>query len=417
MADRIRFLCAGILLAGLCLPSALAQAADDADTAPAAAAIPADGNNASDESPEQQNYYIDRSEGEPRFIQRLMWRETVHILRYEVIVEKQEDDGSYRETERVSTEQNFAEFSLTAGRYRYRVDLYDLIDEFASSTAWREFEIIRALQPELTRFSPQAFYLDEDDAWEITLHGKNLLPDSEIYLVQDESKIIPIDRVSEKESFRLTFSWKSLVMGKYYIYVKNPGGLDTRSGPFTIANKKRFDYNISLGYAPIVPLYGYLFRDSNIDAPFTDFIYPLGAAVKVNFFPFKRVWGNLGIEASGSFASLKHKKQSYSAEAFLLNTHLSLLYQKYFSKKTYAVNVGLGLGAATLYDLSYSYPVGDQTEPVSAIIPSVIQEFSFTLFFFKPYFISAGIDYIQTFSADKPMPGFIRFLVLAGIHL
>jgi hypothetical protein len=418
MADRIRLLCAGILLAGLCLPS-LAQTADDADTdaAPPAAENFIAENDDSDESPEQQNYYIDRSEGEPRFIQRLMWRETAYILRYEVIVEKQEDDGSYRETERVSTEHNFAEFSLTAGRYRYRVDLYDLIDEFAFSTEWREFDIIRALQPELTRFSPQAFYLDEDDVWEITLHGKNLLPDSQIYLIQDESKIIPISRVSEGEASRLIFSWKSLVMGKYYIYVKNPGGLDTRSGPFVIANKKRFDVNLSLGYAPIVPLYGYLFRDSDVEAPFTGFFYPLGAAVKFNFFPFKRIWGNLGIEFFGSFTSLKRERQYYSAEALLLNTHLSILYQKYFQEKTYAVNVGLGLGATTLYDFHFTYPSGGQTEPISAIIPSIIQEFSFTVFVRKPFFINTGIDFIQTFSTDKPMPGFIRLFVMAGVHL
>jgi hypothetical protein len=415
MADRIRLLCAGILLAGLCLPSAQAQ--DAGDAAPPAVESSGAVNDDSGESAEQQNYYIDRSEGEPRFIQRLMWQQTVYILRYEVIVEKQENDGSYREAERVSTEHNFAEFSLTAGRYRYRVDLYDLIDEFAFSTEWREFDIIRALQPELTRFSPQAFYLDEDDVWEITLHGKNLLPDSQIYLIQDESKIIPISRVSEGESFRLIFSWKSLVMGKYHIYVKNPGGLDTQSGPFIIANKKRFDYNISLGYTPVVPLYGYLFRDSDVEAPFTDFIYPLGAAVKLNFFPLKRVWGNLGVEVSGSFAFLRHERESYSAQALLLNTHLGFLYQKYFSKKTYAVSVGLGVGATTLYDFYFNYPVGDQTEPITTIIPSVTQEFSFTVFVIKPFFINTGIDFIQTFSKDKPIPGFIRPFVLAGVHL
>jgi len=188
-------------------------------------------------------------------------------------------------------------------------------------------------------------------------------------------------------------------------------------GPFIIANKKKYDLNVSLGYAPIVPLYGYLFRDSDVEKPFTSFFYPLGAAVKISLFPFKRVWGNLGIEISGSFASLRHKREYYSAEALLLNTHLGFLYQKYFQKKTYAVNAGLGLGATTLYDFHFTYPSGGQTEPISTIIPSIIQEFSFTAFFIKPFYINTGIDFIQTFSTDKPMPGFIRLLVLAGVHL
>jgi len=419
MADKIRLLCAGILLAGLCLPSALAQTEDDdaADTEPPAIETPDAENDNADESPEEQNFYIDRSEGEPRFIQRLMWKEADYVLRYEIIVEKREDDGTYREAERVSTEQNFVEFSLTAGQYRYRVDLYDLVDQLAASSEWREFDVIRALQPAVTGFSPQAFYLDEDDVWEITLRGKNLLPDSEIYLVQDGSKIKPIRHISEKESCRLIFSWQSLVSGEYSIYVKNPGGLDTELGPFIIANKKKFDFNISLGYAPIIPLYGYLFKDTGVEAPFTGFLYPLGAAAKFNFFPFKRVWGNLGIEVSSSFAFLRQGREYYSAEALLLNTHLGFLYQKYFQKKTYAVNAGLGIGATTLYGFYFTYPSGGQTETVNTVIPSIIQEFSFTVFVFKPFFINTGIDFIQTFSPDKPMPGFIRLLILAGVHL
>ena len=415
MADKIRLLCTGILLAGLHLPAALGQV--PAAAAQAAAESSAAGNDNADESPEQQNYYIDRSEGEARFIQRLMWVETDYVLRYEVIVEKRENDGTYREAERISTEHNFAEFSLTAGRYRYRIDLYDLIDQLTSSTEWREFDIIRALQPVITGFSPQAFYLDEDNVWEITLRGKNLLPDSEIYLVQNDSKIIPLRQICEGESSLLVFFWASLVIGEYSIYVKNPGGLDTQLGPFIITNKKRFDLNISLGYTPIVPLYGYLFKDSDFEAPFPDGIYPPGAAVKANFFPFKRVWGNLGIELSGSFAILRNEREYYSTEAFLLNTHLSFLYQKYFLKKTFALSVGLGAGAVTLYDFHFTYPVGNQTESKTTIIPSTIEELSFMVFVIKPFFINTGIDFIQVFSADKPMPGFIRPFILAGIHL
>jgi len=418
MADKLRLLCAGILLAGLCLPSALAQTGN-AGTAPQAAENPGAGNDNADESPEEQNFYIDRSEGELRFIQRLTWNEADYVLRYEVIVEKQEKDGTYRETERVSVEHNFVEFSLTAGRYRYRVDLYDLVDQLAASSEWREFDVIRALQPSLTIFNPRAFYIDDDenDVWEITLRGRNLLPDSEIYLVRDGSKIKPRRQIFEGESCRLIFSWESLVIGEYSIYVKNPGGLDTQSGPFIIANKKKFDFNFSLGYAPIVPLYGYLFKDSDVEAPFAGFFYPMGAAVKLNFFPLKRVWGNLGIEVSGSFASLKHERQYYSAEALLLNTHIGFLYQKYFSRKSYAVSAGLGFGAATLYDFYFTYPVGNQTEPVTTIIPSIMEELSFMVFVRKPFFINAGIDVIQTFSTDKPAPGFIRPFILAGIYL
>ncbi|GBU28871.1 hypothetical protein R84B8_02433 [Treponema sp. R8-4-B8] len=403
MANKIRFLITAILLIGLCLPFAFGQSNE---------------SSSDEDETEQQNYYIDRNENDSRFIQRLIWTAADYVFRYEVIVEKQDDDGNYNEVERVSVKQNFAEVSLTAGKYRYRVDIYDLVNNYASSSDWHDFEIIRALQPELTNFNPRFFYLDEDNVWEINLQGQNLLPNSEIYLVQNGSKIRPQRHIANGDSARLVFSGRSLVIGEYSIYVKNPGGLDVQLGPFVITNKKPFDLNISLGYAPFVPLYGYIFKDSdNFEAPFIDSFYPQSATFKISYIPIKHVWGYLGAEISGALSFFRNERKIYSTQAFFLNTHLSVLYQKYFFKKAFAVNVNLGAGFSTLLDFYYKYSSGYQGESIINIIPSITFDLSFLVFVFNPFYIRIGVDFIHAFTSDNPMPGFIIPFVVAGIQL
>jgi hypothetical protein len=372
---------------------------------------------------ENANYYIDRSEAELRFVQRILWDKADHALRYVLILQQQQQNRTYREIERISVEETFAEVSLRAGQYRYQVEVYDLIDEYSFTTEWREFTVIRALQPELSGFSPQRFYLDEDDTWEINLRGRNLLPGSEIYLVQENNRTIkPQSHSSNGTTSHLVFSEISLVPGQYKVYVKNPGGLDVSLGTFSISYKKLVDMNISLGYAPIIPLYGFLFRDiiggnKDMEAPFPGDFHLVSAAAKINLIPFKRSWGYLGIEASASITYLQHEREAYATEAFFLNTHLGLLYQKYFIKNTFAVNINLGAGFTTVMDFFYEYPKGAPTEKITSFSPSALAGFSFVVFFSKSFHLNTGADFIQVFTPDDPFPGFIRPYLMAGLWL
>jgi len=364
------------------------------------------------------NYFIDFSGDEPRFFQRLIWEEAEYVFRYEVFIERLEGEDFY-EVERFSVEKNFAEVSLAAGRYRYRLDVYDLVDALSYSAEWREFSVILALQPELTDFSPHAFWLDEDDVWVINLHGQNLLPDSEFYLVQDNVRITPHSHTANGTSARLEFSGGSLYPGEYSLYVINPGGLDVNFGRFFIGNRTPFDINVSLGYAPIIPLYGYLFNDTDLDAPFPGLLYPMSAVVKINFIPIKRFWGNAGVELSGSFTALEHAREFYSANAYLLNVHLGFLYQKYFQRRMFVFNAGIGAGITSLLNFQYHYPVGSPTETITGHYPSVGVGLSLSFFFFKHFYVNAAVDAIHVFtpSEDRPMPGFFRPLITMGLLL
>jgi len=404
MAGKRAFLLAGMLV--LCLPSVFAQAVSISQGSP----------------PHEQRFFIDREGEQARFIQRLVWEEARYALRYVVIVQRLGQDGYYHELERASVYENFIDVSLYAGRYRFKVEVYDLVDEFAFSTEWQSFEILRALQPALTGFSPGRFFLDTDDVWELTLRGENLLPESVFYLVRGDIRIMPRWHTGDGESALLVFEMGSLVPGEFYVYVRNSGGLDTQLGTFAITFQRPFDLNISVGFAPIVPLYGFLFNDFSfnnftVEAPFPDSFYALGAVARINFIPVKRLWGYLGVELSSSLTVLEHPGEHFTASTFFLNTHLGLLYQRYFFRRNFALNLTLGAGITTLMNFHYTYPGGHQTDSKTVHYPSVIAGLSVKWFFFSPFFVNAGVDFIHVFSPEEPMPGFIRPSLGVGVRL
>ena len=76
-----------------------------------------------------------------QIIQRLSWFRDENDFRYEVIIEKQDENGGYTQILREGRTENFIELSLTMGRYRYRVLVYNLLDRFEYSTNWANFSI------------------------------------------------------------------------------------------------------------------------------------------------------------------------------------------------------------------------------------------------------------------------------------
>ena len=409
MADKGKFLFIRLLVLclGLCLSPAFAQ---DVEVA------------LGWENYLGHRFFIYRDEEETRFIQRLIWEEAEYVLHYTAILEQQGTDGVFREIQRRSVTESYIDFSLYSGRYRLRVDVYDLLDELAFSTDWQYFYVQRALQPRLTGFSPSTFFLDKGRFWEITVHGENLRHDSEFALVAPNARITPRMHNIEAGSARLVFAYESLMTGVFYIYVRNPGGLDALLGTFNIVLASPFDINISLGYAPVLPMRGFLFNDfeymgSILEAPFPDAFYALGAIARISLIPFKRPWGNLGIEVSSSLAFLDYEAEGHSINAMFLNAHVSLLYQRFFSgRRNFAFNLILGGGLTALIGFQYTFVDGRPPETTASQYASAIAGISFKGFFLRPFYIVAGVDFIHVFTPEEPMPNFIRPSVGIGIR-
>ncbi|MDR1970807.1 MAG: hypothetical protein LBQ46_02685 [Treponema sp.] len=346
-----------------------------------------------------------------RFIQILRWQEQENVLYYELEIERQRE-SLWEQVLVEETEAVAFEVSLAPGNYRYRVRVYDFLGRPGPEAPWLLFEILAAKQPELSRFSPQAFYLDEDLAWTLNLLGRNLPQGTQIFL-QNQSgreniirpRTVTVDR-SEEEA-RLIFRYDQLDIGAYTIHVVNPGGLETSLENFRIAFRKPVDINVSAGYRPLVSLYG------RINELLETRFYPLGAYARLGFVPFKRRWGYMGLELEPTWNYLHLEKENFETVAHLSGAVIYGVFQQRLPNRAMILHFRLGGGIYGAFDYHFIFSRGD-TEPITVLFPVIAAGASFQWFVKKPFFVEAGLDFVHLFSKDSHSPGYLRPYLGAG---
>ncbi|MDR2078240.1 MAG: hypothetical protein LBP74_00780 [Treponema sp.] len=350
-----------------------------------------------------------RIEIDGRFIQLLKWEEQENVLYFEVEIEKQAGE-LWEGTLAGKTEASFFEVSLPPGIYRYRVRSCDLLEKPGPASDWIQFEILPAKQPELLRFNPEVFYLDEDITWVINLFGRDLAEGMEIFLREPLGRRIKPDRITVGQSgneARLTFSYGQLDTGNYDIHVTNPGGLTAELQSFRIAFRKPLDINVSAGYRPLVSFYGHLAE------LFETAFSPLGAYSRLGIIPFKRRWGYMGFELEPSWNYFSAAKDDFNVQAHIPGIAIYGVYQRWLSNRVMSFDVRIGGGIYSILDYYFTFDKG-KTEPLTVLVPAIAAGVSFRWLIRKPFFIEAGLDFTQFFTVDDPSPGYLRPFTGAG---
>jgi hypothetical protein len=351
-----------------------------------------------------------RVEEDGRFVQTFGWQDQDNVLHYKIEIERQKETD-WEALVDEETEAAFFELSLAPGLYRYRVWVYDLLGKARGLTDWIQFEVLLAKEPEIFRFSPAGFYLDEDLAWELYLSGRNLVKGIGIYLQQepDGKRIQPetITVEEQEDGARLVFHFGALDLGNYTIHAVNPGGLAASAGNFEIAFRKPTDISVSAGYRPLVSLYG------EINELFGTRIFPVGAYGRLSFVPFKRRWGYIGFEIEPAWHYLWSNDSGYKVQAQLAGGILNGLYQWWLPNRVMALSFRLGGGIYSTLDYHFTFGRGS-SEPLTVLIPVAAAGVSFQWFIKKPFFVETGFDFTHFFSADKVPPGYLRPFAGAG---
>jgi hypothetical protein len=384
------------------------------------------------------SYYIDRTEEEARFIQRLVWEKVDNVYRYEIAVEKQDSAGAYAEILRESRTENFIELSLASGLYRYRVTIYNLLNRPVGISDWIPFRVFPALQPELYSFTQTFLPAEEGDPQggvEITLYGVNLVEGSEARFLSLDSggvPVAPLAWIPAGESARVVFDGEALRPGRYRVSIRNPGGLEgfleitveppPVAGPSVVSPaepvsgstedsvpRRPFDLSVSAGYAPLIPLHGYLFT------PFDDVFYPAGAFLRIEFVPLRQSWGDLGLELAPSWNMLKSDDITVHIGAL----HLNGTYHRRFPGQTMAFVFRLGAGVNPVYGMNSG---GQSSDSLFTWIASVNSGIAFR-WYTRPvqnpeqtagtFYVEIGVEYTHLFAADSPA-GYIRPSLGAG---
>ncbi|MDR1899413.1 MAG: hypothetical protein LBQ55_05340 [Treponema sp.] len=358
------------------------------------------------------DYYVRTVDGKALIVQRLSWPGDENVSRYELVVERREP-GGFVEIHRELTENTFVELSLRPGSYRYHVLMYNLLSRYEYTTNWVSLNIILAVRPELDRFSPKSFalYGREERQRELVLRGRNLAEGAELLLtpagrITDRPPVAPRSFIPDPsgEEAAALFDASDLRPGRYRVTVRNPGGLETSLESFEIIRVGEF--TLAAGYAPLVPLYGYL--SDLFDRP----VSPLGAYARFSYYPLPYPLRNLGIEAAAFWNYLESEKNSADisthAEAFQVN----LAYRIWLFDKPLALNIRAGGGLQ--YMAAFFIEFGRRKKDISTWIPLLDGGIFFQWNFHESFHAEIGAEYIHLLSVDRPQPGFLRPFLGAG---
>jgi len=338
---------------------------------------------------QEAEYYVEYSDDKPVFYQRLSWEREEYALNYEVLIEV--FDNEYREYSRETAKDDFILASLPHGKYRYSVTPYDLLGNRGESSQWKEFEVLPAYQPAISSFTPDFFYLDRNTERVIQISGTNFLEESEIYLQSVAGTLYP-DKVTIISNERATLhfdDWK-LIPGSFEIYVKNPGGVSTRSGRFFIGYRKYLDFFLKPALTPVIPIYGTI-KDligPNVYLAGLSFSFEAISSVRGNF--------NGGLELAASAIYLNpvfsiqtgddNYQTGYLEGGLLLATFdLNIALQRRFNRNRMALTFRFGVGVVTMNHFNNS----EENETMIELNLGV----NFLMRLISNFYIEAGVDF------------------------
>jgi hypothetical protein len=348
----------------------------------------------------------------PSLAQRISWYADENIIRYEVVVERALEQESYREVLRETTGDDFLEFSLPAGDYRYRIRAWDIFEKPTPYSPWYPLEIRLALQPELFEVA-----VESGEAPRLIVKGKNLSPDAELRLLRRGGAQIgtgnfQAETAGDDEEGTAALQ-APLRPGKYELTLQNPGGFSA-SISFTVQAPARpgSAFQISAAYTPLLPLYGE-FNDL-LDTPF----YPAGALLRFEFLPLRFSAFSLGLGLSPSWhmisTTYEMNNRKYEVSGHFLGAQGFILGQLQLPVPGLAINLRAGGGIFLLQDLN-KHNADESYETISVMLPAGSGGLSVLWTFKKPFFAEAGLEITHFFSVDNPSPGYLRPFVGLGL--
>jgi len=173
-------------------------------------------------------YFIESEGDRPRFIQRLVWSGGEYALRYEVVIER-DDNGTYRNYHREFTTELYINISLHPGNYRFRVIPYDILNRPGGASEWKYIQVLPALQPELFTALPEYVTSaagEESYGYLLNLTGYNIDPDAEIFIRRADGTQVAIEKIDSGDDIKVFLESDTLISGEYEVVIRNPGGLE-----------------------------------------------------------------------------------------------------------------------------------------------------------------------------------------------
>ncbi len=183
-------------------------------------------------------------------------------------------------------------------------------------------------------------------------------------------------------------------------------------------SSKSVDINVSLGYAPLIPLFSANSSEGILNSEITNSIlgtsfYPIGFTARVSVIPFKKPFGYFGVELSPFYHYMENDEDKYILHINIFGAALSLLYQKPFLEEKLFLNIRAGAGLGYYSNMYFDYKNGIQSENINVLCSLVQGGISGQYFVFKKAFIELGLDFKILFEQTTPT-GYLSPVLTAG---
>ncbi|MDR0487713.1 MAG: hypothetical protein LBG91_05655 [Treponema sp.] len=306
---------------------------------------------------------------EQRFLQRFVWIMDEYVLRYEVVIERNEGNG-YREYLREFTELPRFQVSLPLGNYRYRVIPFDFLDQPGDASEW--------------------VFVDVNSVPVIPVEVQTIGDDSYALIPQTNVQLVP---------------------GINEIVIKNPDELEIQEGVLIVEKptppgpEKQVDVYLETVWSPLLPLYG------GIEQLFGTRLYLPGAGLRFGFIVTKPNLLKPGVELSASWYALNNGIDNNTIEIQAGIMNLNFLLQKRILNQKMAFVLRAGGGLA--------FQIGDMSDEQDSYLldrmaPHVSLDVSFFWLVLEQLYIETSLNYTH-FLIDNNASGYLRPWIGVGL--
>ena len=358
---------------------------------------------------EKKNYFLKETEEGIVLVQRLSWEALDDIYGFEFELEQQDKktrDWSSIDKQIVQT--NYMDVSLPPGKYRYRVRVINLLEQREEASAYRNFDIRFAYQPEISSVSPDVINFDELEEQTVTVNGKNFHEDTSFSLQNRLTGAVMHGRLLEvnEEGTRavVEFEFEKANTGTYTFKAVDPSDLLAEQPGIVFRYQKPLDIFLSGGY-----FFNGFLGNTVLKTYFNTNIAPVGGGVRLTVVPIKRYYGNFGFNFTGSGTYLRHKTEGYTVKTGFLFTQLNAAYFLPIIKHRLVFDVHVGTGALFMLGTQFVYNTAEKLTSNKAWFWGLTLNAGTALYIYvyKKLYIEVNLDHIIPIRGGRGFPKYI----------
>ena len=360
---------------------------------------------------DKKKYFLKETDKGVTLVQRLSWESLDDILGFEFELEQQDRKTKvWRVIDKRTVKTNYADVSLPPGDYRFRVRVINLLGQKEDASAYRNFAIRIAYQPEVTTVSPHVINFDELEEQTLTITGKNFHEETSFTLTNDFSGSVLHGTIVELKDNGthavVAFEFMKANPGTYTFAAVDPSDLSAEKEDIVFRFQKPIDIFISADY------FFNGFIGNRILAKedyFNTNIAPLAGGIRLTVVPIKRFYGNFGFNLTGSGTYLKNKVNGYTLSAGMLFAQLNAAYFLPIIKHRLVFDAHTGFGTMFLVNTQFAYNTTEKLTSDKAWYWGLTFNVGTALYVYvyKKLYVEINVDHVIPIRKGNGFPKYI----------